>query len=94
MELFSLLSLMKGCNPEATLDISTNCDHEVALRWNFMGISHTVKHLKVGDIRMQNIPFQRSLHRARMIMRCRMHLRKLYQNNPEIHAQMMKGKLK
>ena len=103
MRLSTLLRQMTACNPEATLDIQANCDHEVTLRWNFMGISHSVKKIKIQgrmvsltvlDIEGRCLPFQRSFHVAKVVMRCRMNLRKLYQNNPELHAQMMKGALK
>ena len=94
MELLSVLSMMQACNTDATLELKTNCDHEVELSWHFMGISHSVKHLKVRHIEMDNIKFQRSLHVARTVMRCRMHLRKLYQKYPKMHAQVMSGALR
>ena len=94
MELTSLLRRMQSCNELATLDISTNCKHEVTLTWFFMGVSHSVKHLRASDISGDSIPFQRALHMARAVMRCRMNLRKLYQANPTLHARIMRGAYK
>lgn len=94
MELADLLKRMEACNPEATLAISTNCSHEVTLTWYFMGISHKINHLKIHQIDGHSIPFQRTEHMARCVMRCRMNLRKLYQKCPKMHQQVMSGALK
>lgn len=94
MELMTLLARMEACNPEATLEIKTNCDHEVQLKWNFMGVSHSIRHLKAYEIDGHRLEFQRAFHMARCVMRCRMHLRKIYQNHPELYKRVLNGELK
>ena len=101
MELSTIIKLMQSCNEDAQVNISTS-GNNVALTWNFMGVSHTMRHvtvhnvntpLTINRVNVGSKSFVRALHQSRVIMRCRANLRKMYQHNPAIHMRVMRGEL-